>query len=456
MDGHKKITGIVIISAIALALFSCRVQMPAYAGLYVDNSIPHSDSTAHIGEVPPDMVDTTAIIEAGLNNDSHPAKEMIMLFSDSIYPYEVKNQLKRIADSVQLLSHQMLELQKQLAEIDNTSVTGEKLQQFRQADGSQNEADLKQLLQVKNDTITMLRNQLNELKKHTELKTDTVYVIRETAGSPVTENQQNDQLIQQLLKSKDEQINNLQNQLNQLQLLAQKSDTVNVIRETAGSPVAENQQNDQLIQQLLRSKDEQINNLQNQLDQLQLLAQKRDTVYIEKEVKEELSLKEITGQQKETGFQSLHDTISLLKSRVLSLEEQIMPGKDTTIPERQDEKDEPLTGITDTTLFVAYYLRGKIKPIEEEKILQQIKELNRDKIVAKVTLSGYTDSSGDKIINKEITNRRLNYLSEMIVPWIAKEKIFFQNFGDIFASDTIIDDERRVEIRIYTKQDNSF
>ena len=141
---------------------------------------------------------------------------------------------------------------------------------------------------------------------------------------------------------------------------------------------------------------------------------------------------------------------------MLSLEEQIMPGKDTTIPERQDEKDEPLTGITDTTLFVAYYLRGKIKPIEEEKILQQIKELNRDKIVVKVTLSGYTDSSGDKIINKEITNRRLNYLSEMIVPWIAKEKIFFQNFGDIFASDTIIDDERRVEIRIYTKQDNSF
>lgn len=404
MDGHKKITGIVIISAIALALFSCRVQMPAYAGLYVDNSIPHSDSTAHIGEVPPDMVDTTAIIEAGLNNDSHPAKEMIMLFSDSIYPYEVKNQLKRIADSVQLLSHQMLELQKQLAEIDNTSVTGEKLQQFRQADGSQNEADLKQLLQVKNDTITMLRNQLNELKKHTELKTDTVYVIRETTGSPVTENQQNDQLIQQLLKSKDEQINNLQ----------------------------------------------------NQLDQLQLLAQKRDTVYIEKEVKELQSVKEIAGQQKETGFQSLHDTIRLLKSRVLSLEEQIMSGRDTTITARQDEKDELLTVITDTILYVAYYLRGEIKPIEEEKILQQIKELYRDTVVAKVTLSGYTDSSGDEIINKEITNRRLNYLSEMIVPWIAKEKIFFQNFGDIFASDTIIDDERRVEIRIYTKQDNSF
>ena len=455
MDGNKKIIGIVIISAIALALFSCRVQMPTYAGLYVDNSIPHSDSTAYIGGVPPDMMDTTAIIEAEEKNDSHPAKEMIMVSSDSIYLYEVKNQLKLIADSVQLLSHQVFELQKQLAGINDTSVTGEKPQLFRQADGSQKEADLKQLLRVKNDTIAMLRNQVNELKKYTELKADTVYVIRETAGSPVTENQQNDQLIQQLLRSKDEQINNLQNQLDQLhlQLLPQKRDTVNVIQETAESPVTENQQNDQLIQQLLRSKDEQINNLQNQLDQLhlQLLPQKRDTVYIEKEVKELQSVKEIAGQQKETGFQSLHDTIKLLKSRVLSLEEQIMSGKDTAIPARQDEKDEPLTGITDTTLFVAYYLRGKIKPIEEKKILQQIKELNRDKVVAKVTLSGYTDSSGDKIINKEITNRRLNYLSEIIVPWISKEKIFFQNFGDVFASDIVIEDERRVEIRIYTK-----
>ena len=35
-----------------------------------------------------------------------------------------------------------------------------------------------------------------------------------------------------------------------------------------------------------------------------------------------------------------------------SKDEQIMPGKDTTILARQDEKDEPLTGITDTTLLL--------------------------------------------------------------------------------------------------------
>ena len=76
--------------------------------------------------------------------------------------------------------------------------------------------------------------------------------------------------------------------------------------------------------------------------------------------------------------------------------------------------------------------------------------------MVKATLSGYTDSSGDEIINKEITNRRLNYLSEIIAPWIEKENIFFQNFGDTFASDIVIKEERRVEIRIYTKQDNNF
>jgi len=407
MDGNKKIRGIVIVSAVALALFSCRVHIPTYIGLYVDNSIPYSDSATYTGEVSLDLVNTATFIETGPKSDLHPAKEMIMVSSDNVYQHEIKELLKGIADSVQLIRCQVFELQKQFAGLPVTSIAGEKLQQFRQAEGLQKEPDFKQLLHVKNDSISMLRNQVNKLQKYTDLKADTVYVIRETAGSPVVENQQNDQLILQLLRSKDEQINNLQNQLDQRQ-------------------------------------------------DLQLLPQKRDTVYIEKEVKELQSVKEIAGQQKETGLQSLHDTIRLLKSRVLSLEEQIMSGRDTTITARQDEKDELLTVITDTILYVAYYLRGEIKPIEEEKILQQIKELYRDTVVAKVTLSGYTDSSGDEIINKEITNRRLNYLSEMIVPWIAKEKIFFQNFGDVFASDTVIEDERRVEIRIYTKYDNSF
>jgi hypothetical protein len=522
MDGYKKIIGIAIVSAIALALFSCRVRMPTYAGLYVDNSIPHSDSTAYIGKVPLGIGDITAIIEAERESDSLPVKKMIMVSSDSVYLNEVKNQLKRIADSVQLLHRQVFELQRQFAGIPDTSIIGEKLQTFRQTDSSLKEADLKQLLRVKNDTITMLRNQISELvatqfqidsiqidretarllrskddtilslreqldepRSNGVVKTDTVYVIRETAGTSTAENQKNDQLILQLLRSKDELINNLQNQVNSLQSapyitpgstqtnreqvqpsanqqpdyyaqqLRAKDDQIQLLQgqlnqmqslltetsqqdwvtgEPRQSPLPDNQQADPITMRMFLAKNDTIQSLKNQLRNLQLISQKIDTVYIEKD------------------FQSLHDTIELLKSQVLSLEKQIMTDKDTTISAGQNEN----AMITDTTLLVAYYLMEEIIPIEEENILQQIKELDSNKIVVKATLSGYTDSSGDEIINKEITNRRLNYLSEMIAPWIEKEKIFFQNFGDTFASDIVIKEERRVEIRIYTKQDNSF
>ena len=485
MDGYKKIIWIAIVSAIALALFSCGARMPAYTGLYVDNSIPHSDSTAYTGEFPLEIGDTTAIIETGRKSDSLPAKEIIMVSSDSINLNEVKYQLRRIADSVQLLHRQMFELQKHFTGISDTSIIGEKTEPFRQTDNSLKEADLKQLLLVKNDTITMLRNQINELKKYTYLKADTVYVIRETAGTSAAENQKNDQLILQLLRSKDELINNLQNQVNSLQSapyitpgptqtnreqvqpsagqqsdyyaqqLRAKDDQIQLLQgqlnqmqslltetsqqdwvtgELQQSPLPDSQQTDTITMRMFLEKNDTIQYLRNQLRNLQFISQKRDTVYIEKD------------------FQSLHDTIELLKSQVLSLEKQIMTDKDTTISAVQNEN----AMITDTTLLVAYYLLEEIKPIEEENILRQIEELDSNKVVVKATLSGYTDSSGDEIINKEITNRRLNYLSEIIAPWIEKENIFFQNFGDTFASDIVIKEERRVEIRIYTKQDNNF
>lgn len=66
-------------------------------------------------------------------------------------------------------------------------------------------------------------------------------------------------------------------------------------------------------------------------------------------------------------------------------------------------------------------------------------------------LSCYTDRSGSAIINKEIANKRLNYASEKMTPWISKEKILFQNFGDVFSSEQMISDERRIEIRILTE-----
>lgn len=114
----------------------------------------------------------------------------------------------------------------------------------------------------------------------------------------------------------------------------------------------------------------------------------------------------------------------------------------------QHDRDAPYKTVKDTILIVAFYDRGEIKPLEEASVLEQIKEWCSNINVTQITLSGYADSSGDEITNREITNKRLNYLSLMIIPYIAKEKIFFQNFGDIFASDTIVRRDRRIEIRL--------
>lgn len=222
-----------------------------------------------------DIVDTTTVVEAEPKSDLYPAKEMIILSSDSVYQHEVKSLLKWITDSVQPLRHQVFELQKQLAGIPDTCITRKKQQVFQKADSLQKEPDFKQLVQKKNDTITMLRNQVNELKKYTDLKADTVYIAKEIVTQFQGDSIQADHETIRLLKSKDDTILSLRKQVNELQSKGiTKADTVYVIREKTGSSVAENQQNDQLILQLLRTKDEQINNLQNQVNSLQNASQR--------------------------------------------------------------------------------------------------------------------------------------------------------------------------------------
>ena len=265
---------------------------------------------------------------------------------------------------------------------------------------------------------------------------------------------QADPLTLQQLRAKDEQIRMLQDQLNAMQNAAVTTPQP-ITREPAKLQPLGNQQTDPLTLQLLQARNDTIQLLRSQLYNLQLHTLKNDTVFIEKEAKELQPANELVADQKVYDlFKASQDTIRLLKTHVLSLEEQILAGKDTPVIAKQDEKDIPYKTKTDTVLLVAYYSLGKVKPLEEESILQQIKELCKNKNVTKIILSGYTDSSGSEIINKEITTLRLNYLLEKTIPWIAKEKVFFQNFGDTFASDMVVSDERRIEIRIQSKQDH--
>lgn len=405
MDGNKKITGIIFAGIVALNIIACKVQLPGYVGLYANNLISVTD-TADSGvmslnvedSVMAQVVDTTVVTEAGLPVSLQPVEEIINTSSDSVYQYEVENLLKTISDSIQLLKYQMNEIQKQLTEIPPTSFTEE------------NSREIQPL------------------------------------NSQLTNNQS-----QQQLRAKDEQIQTSQNRMNSMQNAAGSASQQAPVTMVVPLQPKGSQQNNQLTQQIFQAQNDTIQFLKSQIQMLQLQPQKTDTVYIESEDNEQQSVKEIVAESKTTDLQLLQDTISLLKTLVLSLEEQIVQGMNTALLVNQKEKDTSYTTKTDTTLLVAYYKAGEIKPLEEVNIFQQIKELYRIKNVIKITLSGYTDSSGSERINKEITNRRLNYLSEMIMPWVAMEKVFFQNFGETFASDIVVDDERRIEMRIYTK-----
>ena len=407
MDRIKKITGIVLAGIIALAITACKVQPSGYVSLYVDN-LASVRSTADTGETPLSMldtamthvVDTTAVTEAVLPVVLQPVEEIFKILSDSVCQYEVKKLIKDIADSVQLLRHQMIELQKQLMEMSGKSFTGKKLQEIQPLDSQQAEVGFKQLIKAKDEQILMLQNQLNEIQTEAARTNHQAMIAGEAAKAPPPGSQQTGHLTHQLLQA--------------------KSDTIKLLR--------------------------------SQLQILQLPGHKKDTVFVYKDaVNTEPSNFLNLDTEPPVFFHALQDTILLLSNRLAKLEEQIFSGKNAPVITIYDLEDFRYRTESDTTHLVAFYELGKIKPLDEDLLLQQIEELCSNNKVAKITLSGYTDCSGNEKVNKEITTLRLNYLSEILFLWIAKEKVYFQNFGDTFASEKIINNERRVEIRIFTE-----
>ena len=113
----------------------------------------------------PYPVDTTAVIEAEeLRVSLLRAREIIIISPEGVYQYEVKEWLKAITDSLQVLQGQMIEVQKQVMALSDSSYMGKQQEDLSLDSLIQPEVDLKQQLQVKNDTIDALRKQLYELQ----------------------------------------------------------------------------------------------------------------------------------------------------------------------------------------------------------------------------------------------------------------------------------------------------
>ena len=124
----------------------------------------------------------------------------------------------------------------------------------------------------------------------------------------------------------------------------------------------------------------------------------------------------------------------------------------TAIPERQNQIEEEdfifsdevegneIAEKIDTTLIVLYYDMGKTIP--NSNALDTLDELLRNENIIKVEISGFTDASGNLSVNKKITDSRIKYIYEKVSSLVPIKKIFLQNFGETFASETIVPEER--------------
>lgn len=305
------------------------------------------------------------------------------------------------------------------------------------------------MLPTKYDSIVERPNQMNTQRNTQILKSDTVFVSRGYRTSSLANTQNTDYIEQQQqLRANEDEIRRLDDQLHTMQNTNTRRPRRSIIfRDRIQQQPSHNQQADRGSIQLLQSQNDTIQLLRSQLRNAQQVSQTEDSIYQKHAYNEfEPENNQVDQSRSYDAVWSLQDSVAMLNTRVKQIE------ADNLVDKAPSEiAQASLKGVVDTTLIVVFYEKGRIQPFDEAKVLKQLKDLSSTKNVLNLTLSGYTDSSGSAIVNKEITNKRLNYLSEQIQPWISKEIIFVQNFGDVYASDEVLSDERRIEIRLLTK-----
>lgn len=102
-----------------------------------------------------------------------------------------------------------------------------------------------------------------------------------------------------------------------------------------------------------------------------------------------------------------------------------------------------------TKVLTAYYNRGAMIPQNQNDIINEILSAVKDESVERVKLSGHTDRSGNAAVNLDFSRRRVEGLRDaLIAKGLDDTLIFSQYFGSRFASEEVVEEERRVEITI--------
>lgn len=174
---------------------------------------------------------------------------------------------------------------------------------------------------------------------------------------------------------------------------------------------------------------------------------KTDTLIVVKEVLTPIKTDTSTNDSVHSALidklNSKTETIVLFADSIIHLRQHI-----NQLIEKSEQDVIVQTSDNDTVLLVANYAINKKRPLNETQILDSFKQLNIDDIKT-VLISGFTDISGNRTINRRITEKRLATMRSLLNDvGIDSKRIFIQNFADIYASKSIVEAERRLEILV--------
>lgn len=187
MDGNKIVIAILFTGIITLAITACKVQPSGYGSLFVENytlvndNISFDDPLMNIKEdsSASHLMDKSAINMKELLGFLQTQKDNFKISFDSTYQQEVKELLMSIMESIQLLSCQITELQNRNIIKTDTIFIDKSKHIDQSTDNLTSELKYKQVLHKRSDTITILSNQVNEVKDYARLKSDSASMHNE-------------------------------------------------------------------------------------------------------------------------------------------------------------------------------------------------------------------------------------------------------------------------------------
>jgi hypothetical protein len=460
MDGNKKLIQFGFAAVIVFLIVACSAQKPNYGSLYVATTPPEPTSFDTNSNLVLNKPTVAAIIEFKKN----------VPIDDSLIHKEDLDMLAAVANFLQSM-HSMLD----------TTYFGSSTNAFMK-DESNATFFISDSLYLKrteryrlNNNVTILDQPIAKERKDSNKKvvTETTLNQLESEKVVVSPNEVFTKNDTTFVSNRTTEIASRPNKIEEITISKQA-----VPESTTNGQAKEANKK---MQQQLGAKDVTIQALERQLQFQATPATKTEVIYVDKSVpvvvyknktqentspiKQEstkavpktvdedvplavpipLLVKNDTNQVMEKELQIKNDSIQELNKRLLAKQEMKI---DTVY--KYKSSIEKVGVALDTVIVTAYYKIGQFQP--NAGLLDSLNVVLKEKTIVKVEISGFTDSSGNAAINKRLTESRINYIYTRLKPYVALNKIFVQNFGQTFASEESVAEERRVVVKVYRQQ----